>query len=232
MKKIAIIQSNYIPWKGYFDMIAAADEFILFDHTQYTKNDWRNRNKIKTPKGTEWITIPVVTTGRFGQRVCDVETVPSSQWATKHWKTIEQHYRRAPFFEEYFEQIQEAYLGLQESNLSQINYQLIKLICDILGIGTQISWSMDYVLAEGKTELLVSLCQAAGADHYLSGPSAQSYIMPELFAEAGIAIEYMDYSGYPEYPQLYTGFEHGVTVLDLMFNVGPEASRYMKYVHR
>jgi len=232
MKKIAVVQSNYIPWKGYFDMIAAVDEFILFDHAQYTKNDWRNRNRIKTPKGTEWITIPVVTAGRFGQRICDVETVSPSEWAEKHWKTIEQHYRRAPFFAEYREQIQESYLGLHETNLSRINYLFIELVCDIIGIGTQLSCSMDYILEEGKTERLVSLCQTVGADHYFSGPSAHSYIVPELFSEAGITIEYMDYSDYPEYSQLYTGFEHKVTILDLIFNVGPEAPYYMKHVRQ
>ena len=231
MKKAAILQSNYIPWKGYFDMIAAVDEFILYDHVQYTKNDWRNRNKIKTPRGVEWLTIPVIASGHFGQRICDTETTAPGHWARKHWKSIELNYSRAPFFRDYSGRFSDFYLGLQESNLSKINFSLITIICEILGIKTRLSWSMDYQMVEGKTERLVGLCQAVTAQHYLSGPAAQDYLEPDRFAEAGVALEYMDYSGYPEYPQLHGQFEHGVSVIDLIFNTGPEAPRYMKFVN-
>jgi hypothetical protein len=113
-------------------------------------------------------------------------------------------------------------------SLSHVNFKFIALICSFLGIGTKISWSMDHELVPGKTERLVGLCRSVGADHYLSGPSARDYIDPKMFEQAGIQLEYMDYSGYPEYHQLYGPFEHAVTVLDLVLNEGPDALKFMK----
>lgn len=231
MKRVAIVQSNYIPWKGYFDMIASVDEFILFDDMQYTRRDWRNRNYIKTPKGAEWLTIPVEVKGKYLQKIRETR-VSDPGWREDHWKAIVYNYSRARHFADYRAVFEELYLGSSEAMLSRINFSFIKAICGVLGIGTRITWSMDYELVEGKTERLVGLCKSAGAGHYLSGPAARDYIDPQLFEREGIGLSYMDYAGYPEYTQLHGPFTHAVTVLDLLFNEGPAAPMFMKAVAR
>lgn len=227
-KKVAILQSNYIPWKGYFDIIAAVDEFIIYDEVQYTKNDWRNRNKIKTSTGVQWITIPVYQHS-LEQKIAETK-ISDSKWATKHWNTLNGSYARAPFFkEEYKEAFHAFYSTISTPYLSEVNEQLIKLICGFLNVTTVISHSSDYDLAGNPTERLVSLCQQTGAHIYVSGPAARNYLDESLFAQAKIGIEWMDYSNYPEHPQLFPPFEHAVSVVDLLFNTGPSAIEYMKF---
>ena len=226
-KSIAIVQSNYIPWKGYFDIIRHVDEFILFDTTQYTRRDWRNRNRIKTANGVIWLTIPVIVKGRYPQTIQETELSDQS-WRKKHWKTLQQNYARAGHFAEYKSRFEELYLGSEESSLSQVNYLFISSICEILGIKTKLSWSSSFPAIEGNTERLVEWCKHAGATEYLSGPAAKDYIDEQKFVDAGIQLSWMDYSGYPEYPQLYPPFEHSVSILDLIFNTGQDAGRYMK----
>jgi hypothetical protein len=228
-KRIAILQSNYIPWKGYFDLIKSVDEFILYDTAQYTKNDWRNRNRIKTSRGLAWLTIPVFH--RFGQLIQDT-VVSDAGWGQRHWGSLLQNYSAASHFGEYkgfFEAIYKE--GASEPHLSAINHRFLTTFCGILGITTPITWSRDYRLADGQTERLVDLCRQTRATHYLSGPAARAYLNVELFTRCGIEVSYIDYSGYPEYPQLFAPFEHGVSVLDLIFNVGGDAPRYMKSFH-
>jgi hypothetical protein len=226
-KAVAIVQSCYIPWKGYFDLINLVDEFILYDDRQYTRRDWRNRNRIKTPQGTQWLTIPVEVKGRYEQRI-DETLISDPDWSDRHWKTLQHNYGTAPHFDDYAETLSTLYAGLDERRLSAINRAFLDTICDLLGIETTLSWSTDYEAQGTKTDRLVSLCQASGATSYLSGPRAREYLDASLFAEAGIELEYIDYSGYPEYPQLHPPFEHEVTVLDLLFNTGPEAPGLMK----
>ncbi len=227
-RKVAILQSNYIPWKGYFDMIRRVDEFILFDDMQYTRRDWRNRNLIKTRDGLQWLTIPVEVKGKYDQKIKDTR-VSNRNWPREHWKTITHNYASAPYYKTHKEIFEKAYAECGDDEfLSSINFKFIKIICGLLGIETKISWSMDYRMVEGKTERLVGLCESAGADHYLSGPAAKDYISADLFRGAGIELQYMDYSGYPEYRQLHGPFEHGVTILDLIFNEGPNAVKFMK----
>ena len=226
-KTVAIVQSCYIPWKGYFDLIGFADEFILYDDRQYTRRDWRNRNRIKTPQGARWLTIPVQVKGRYHQRI-DETLVADEDWARTHWRTLELNYATAPYFAEYRGVFEPLYLGLREERLSIVNRIFIEAICDVLGIGTKLSWSTDYEAEEGKSERLVSLCRAAGASTYLSGPNAKDYLDEEAFEAAGIAVRYMDYEGYPVYEQRHPPFDHHVTALDLIFNTGAEAPAYLK----
>jgi hypothetical protein len=227
MKKIAILQSNYIPWKGYFDMIAAADEFILFDDMQFTKNDWRNRNKIKTPHGLEWISVPVGQD--INRRIRDV-AVPNQIWQKKHWRSLESNYRRAACFNEIATWFEPLYLKETYTHLSQLNRRFIETVCGYLGITTKISNSWDYRLLDGKTERLADLCLQAGGTEYISGPAAKDYISESVFTDHGIALSWFDYSNYPEYPQQWGDFSHGVTILDLLFNCGKDSSRYMKHI--
>ncbi|GAA4337549.1 WbqC family protein [Variovorax defluvii] len=229
MKKIAIVQSNYIPWKGYFDLIACVDEFILFDDMQYTRRDWRNRNQIKTPQGLQWLTVPVRVKGKYFQTIRDTE-LDGQEWASAHWKALVQNYRRAPHFEAVAEWLEPLYLGPQETLLSRLNRRLIESICRYLGIDTPVRNSWDYRLHEGKTERLAHLCRQAGGQEYVSGPAAREYIDEQVFKDMDIRVSWFDYAGYPEYPQLWGAFAHNVSILDLLFNCGPEAHRYMRYV--
>jgi len=227
-KRVAIVQSCYIPWKGYFDLINRVDEFLLFDDRQFTRRDWRNRNRIKLPHGVQWLTIPVATKGRYTQRI-DETVVSDRGWAATHWRTLAHAYRGAPCFGEVGPQVEDAYAGVaSESRLSAINRRLVELVCDLLGIGTRLAWSTDYEGTGVRTERLVSLARAAGGSTYVSGPTARAYLDEGAFADAGITVEYVDYEGYPEYPQLHGPFDHHVTVLDLLFNTGRDAPRYLK----
>lgn len=228
MKKIAILQSNYIPWKGYFDIIGLVDEFILYDDMQYTRRDWRNRNKIKTPDGLKWLTIPVDSKGKFFQKINETK-VRDNEWCREHWRALSLNYAKAPYFHKYADRIEELYRQCeQETYLSRINYIFLTAICEMLDIHTKITWSSDYELVDGKTERLAGLCLSANGTEYLSGPAAKDYIVDSVFEDAGITLKYMDYSGYPEYDQLFGEFEHGVTILDLLFNTGGDARKYMK----
>jgi hypothetical protein len=229
MKKVAIVQSNYIPWKGYFDLIAAVDEFILYDDMQYTRRDWRNRNQIKTPQGAQWLTVPVRVKGKFHQSIRDTE-IDGADWAEAHWKALSQNYRRAPFFGEVAERLEPLYRQHIYTHLSQLNRGLIEAVCDYLGIATKISNSWDYTLIEGNTERLADLCTQVDGTEYISGPAAKNYIDPVVFDALNIKLTWFDYDDYPEYPQLWGPFQHAVSVLDLLFNCGKEAPRFMKRV--
>jgi len=230
-KRVAILQSNYIPWKGYFDMIGLVDEFVILDNVQFTKNDWRNRNRIPNGKDGLWLTIPVRTAERLHQPINETE-ISDPRWARKHWSTLSQSYARAPHFKAYEAPIRDAYERAgAEKLLSSVNHIFIQTLCTLLGLKTRLS-DAELIDTEDKTERVVRLCQARGATHYLSGPAAQDYVRTSLFDSAGITLEYMDYAGYPPYKQLHEPYDPAVTVLDLLFNTGPEAPRYMKFSRR
>ena len=199
-KTIAILQSNYIPWKGYFDLIAAVDEFVILDSVQFTKNDWRNRNRIGTPRGPLWLTIPIRTSGRLSQRISEAEAADAS-WAKRHWQTIAQHYARAPRFQQYGEELREVYAQAAcEPRLSHINKMFLDLICRWLGIDTLITSSEKYPDHPYRVDRLIGICQAAQACRYLTGPKAQAYLDPDRFAAAGIGVEFFAYRDYGAQP--------------------------------
>lgn len=227
--RVAISQSNYIPWKGYFDIIASVDRFILYDDMQFTRRDWRNRNKIKTPQGLVWLSVPVLTKSKYFQSIKDTQ-IDGSAWAAKNWRTIETNYARAPNFEMMADIFRSTYEGEIPEFLSDLNSQLIRKICNFLNINTIIESSADYELVEGKSERLLDLCKQVDADVYISGPSAQGYLDTALFSSAGVDVEWFDYSGYPVYDQLWGDFEHGVSILDLIANTGLKSPNYMKNV--
>jgi hypothetical protein len=225
-RKVGVIQSNYIPWKGYFDIIHSVDMFVFYDDVQYTKNDWRNRNLIKTPNGTEWLTIPV---GKSEQRlICEVR-IEDQQWRAKHWKAIQLHYRRARYFKQYSDFFENVYLRTEWANLSVLNQFLIKTIAtDFLGIRTEFVDSRQFQLGEKKLGRLIELLRKVQATEYLSGPSAKAYIEDGVFEREGVGLEYKEYGNYPAYDQLFSPpFIHEVSIVDLLFNVGPEAPWYI-----
>lgn len=224
-KSLVVLQSNYIPWKGYFDLMHDSDEFILFDDRQYTRQDWRNRNQVKAASGPQWLTIPVI--GKFGQRI-DETVIADRSWAASHWDRLAQLYRRTAHFKTYAAQVEALYSSAaDEPMLSRVNRLFLEGIGSLLGLSTRLRWSSEFPVVEGKTEALVALCQATGVARYVSGPAARDYIEASLFEQAGIGLSFKSYDGYPVYPQHYPPFTHGVTVLDLLFNVGPDAPWYI-----
>ncbi|NJR67824.1 MAG: WbqC family protein [Synechococcales cyanobacterium CRU_2_2] len=229
MKKVAILQSNYIPWKGYFDLIAAVDEFILYDDMQYTRRDWRNRNKIKTPQGLQWLTVPVQVKGKYLQSIRETE-IRDPAWSEEHWKALVCNYGRSPYFTEVATWLEPYYRDRTDTHLSALNRALIEAVCCYLGITTTIRNSWEYQLIEGKTERLADLCRQAQASEYLSGPAAQAYLDESIFAAQDIKVTWFDYGSYGEHPQLWGEFVHDVTILDMLFNCGPETPKYMRYV--
>jgi len=226
--RVAIVQSCYIPWKGYFDLIAAVDTFVLYDDAQFTRRDWRNRNKIKTPRGTEWLTIPVQVAGRYLQPVREV-MIDEGQWADLHWRTLVHHYRRAAAFSDYGERLEALYRSATSRRLSEINAHFLRGILDLLGISTPLRWSSEFSLSGDRTGKLAEICRHLGATTYISGPAAHAYLDERQFTEAGIAVEWADYSDYPEYRQLYPPFDHHVTILDLLLNEGARAREFLKF---
>ena len=223
-KSVAILQSNYIPWKGYFDIINTVDEFIFYDEVQYTKNDWRNRNKIKSPTGPFWLTIPVNQTSL--SQTINQTTITDSRWRKKHLETFKQFYRKAPFFKEHEEWLTALYDQCTSDNLSEVNLYFIQAISEKLDIKTKFSTSEFYGLIEGKSERLVDLVLKAGGSEYVSGPAAKDYLDTSLFEKESINVRWMDYSKYPAYDQLFPPFAHGVSALDVLFNVGEKAADY------
>jgi hypothetical protein len=225
MKKIAILQSNYIPWKGYFDIIQKSDVFVIYDEVQYTKNDWRNRNLIKTPNGLEWLTIPV-NQKNLEQKINET-CVSQNNWNKKHWNTLVGNYSKAPFFKRYSEEFKDLFLGIETDNLSEINLIFIKKINSLFEINTEIIDSQSLQLIGDKNERLIEAVKKLNGTHYISGPAAKSYLNIEAFEKEEIHVEWMDYSNYPEYPQMFSPFKHNVTILDLLFNVGPDAKKFL-----
>jgi hypothetical protein len=225
IRRVAVLQSNYIPWKGYFDIIHDVDLFVFYDDNQYTKNDWRNRNRIKAAGGAQWLTIPV---GESHDRlICEVQ-LGDDRWQRKHWNTLKQNYGKCPHFERYRSYFEHVYLDQRWNNLSQLNQSLIVDIArEFLGITTVFADSRQYAAQGQRLDRLIDLVRTVGATSYLSGPAAMDYIVPERFAEIGVELAWKSYTGYPEYPQRFPPFEHGVSILDLLFNTGTDAPWYI-----
>lgn len=227
--RVAIVQSNYIPWKGYFDLIAGVDVFVLYDDAQYTRRDWRNRNRIKTAQGVQWLTVPVHVTGRYLQPIREV-VVSDPHWARTHWRTLTHHYGRAAGFAQIAPALEGLYREAAASQrLSEINHHFLTGINEMLGITTPFRWSTELELTGDRSERLLGMCRQLGADTYVSGPSARDYLDERLFQDAGIAVEWADYSGYTEYRQLHPPFDHHVSIVDLLLNEGTEARQFLKH---
>lgn len=228
MKTCAIVQSSYIPWKGYFDLINLVDEFVLFDCVQYTRRDWRSRNRIKTAKESVWLTVPVQSKGNYEAPI-DTILVDGNQWAEKHWQTISHNYAKAPFFKEYAPIFQRCYEeAAAKTRLSEVNALFLRQICNLLEIKTRITDSREYAISPGKTERLMDICNQVGAKIYYSGPSAQGYMDYDIARAHDVEVRWMSYENYPEYSQIHPPFEHAVSIIDLFFNVGSKAPDYLQ----
>ncbi len=227
--RAAIVQSNYIPWKGYFDLIAGVDVFVLYDDAQYTRRDWRNRNRIKTAQGAQWLTVPVQVTGKYLQPVREV-VISDPGWAETHWRTLVHHYSKAAGFAQLAPALEALYRDVADKpRLSDINHHLLAGIGKLLGIATPLRWSSELELTGDRSERLLNMCRQLGATTYVSGPMARDYLDERLFQDAGIAVEWADYSGYPEYRQLHPPFDHHVSIVDLLLNEGTKARQFLKH---
>lgn len=223
--RCVILQPSYIPWRGYFDLVRRADVFVFYDDVQYDKHSWRNRNRVKTPQGTQWLTIPVISKSNVATGLTNREIrVAEPRWHEKHRRTLTQNYRRAPFFDGAV--LDDIYSDPPE-HLSELTIRTTISLARRLGFnGTQFVRSSNLGVEGKRTDRLIGILQHLGATVYLSGPSARAYIDEAKFEAAGIKLEWIRYE-YPEYPQLYPPFDPCVTILDLIFMTGPEASRFI-----
>lgn len=227
VEKIVITQSNYIPWKGYFDAIASCDCFVIYDDMQYTKRDWRNRNVIKTDKGLKWLSIPVEVKGKFSQKINETK-IADQGWNIKHWKILQQHYRKASHYSEVKDWVEDLYVNCKFELLTQVNQYFIEAILAYLDITVKIERSEQFDLKMDRTLRLVNICNQLSAKEYFTGPAAKAYLEEIKFLENGIKINYLNYDGYKTYNQLGEGFEHHVSIIDLIFNIGKESKQYLK----
>lgn len=223
--RVGVIQSDYIPWRGYFDFIDDVDLFIFYDDLQYSKGSWRNRNKIKTTTGVKWISVPIKH-GRLLKSICETSIDHSQNWQEKHLNQLHANYMKSPFVNDAMGILKEG-LSFEDITISELNIRLIRLVCAYLQIDTPMVMSFDYVVTGTKTERLINLLNKVGATVYLSGPTAKEYLDENLFRKHGIRLEYKSYDYIP-YPQLWGEFAGNVTVLDLIANTGMEARHYLK----
>jgi hypothetical protein len=229
--KLMISQSNYIPWKGYFDSIALVDKVVLYDDMQFTKRDWRNRNLIKTPYGLKWMTIPVEVKGRFNQKINETK-VSDLNWNISHLNLLKQNYKYSKCYRDVIEWIEQLYFNCNFTYLSDINLYFLNEILNFLKIKTSLEDSRNFKIVGDKTEKLVNICKDLTASEYFTGSAARSYLNEEQFNDNGINVNYFDYSDYSVYDQIYDGFTHEVSILDLIFNEGTNSIFYLKYADK
>ncbi len=223
--RVGVLQSNFLPWRGYFDFIDDCDVFVVYDIVQYTKNDWRNRNRLKTPQGLKWISVPVAHE-RLDQSIAETRIAARPDWPDRALNQIRENYRKAPHFGALFPEL-EAILGAGHGRLSTLNRALIDWCCEKLDISTRLVDAGGYDLPEDRNARLLALMETLGGQTYLSGPAADSYLDKNAFARAGWRVEYKSYD-YPPFPQLHGQFEGAASIVDLLFNTGGEARAFLK----
>jgi hypothetical protein len=214
-------QPAYLPWLGYFDKIAQADVFVYLDTVQFEKNSYINRNRIKTPQGAQWLTIPVKAKGHLSATLRDATIDDRQPWRRKHLKAIAMNYRKAPRFETCFPKL-EALLAGTESNLAEICWQQLRFWLDELGIATRVVRSSELPAMSSKSDLILDLCKHFGANHYLSGALGRDYLVESDFRTVGITVEYQDYV-HPVYPQLWGEFLPYMSIPDFWMNCAPSS---------
>jgi hypothetical protein len=225
--KVAICQPTYLPWLGYFDLIDQVDTFILLDSVQFEKQSWQQRNRIKTPVGLQWLTVPVIFRGRLSQAIKDVEIRSSDFWRN-HCRAIELNYRRSQFFEHYFDDLSSRLNCPEGTLLADLNIRLIEWFMSKLGIQTKLVVSSRLQQSGRRTELLANLCVSQGANLYVSPLGSSTYLLNEkdILLTKGIEVFFQRYE-HPEYKQLFPPFQAFASVLDLIFNEGPRSKEIL-----
>ena len=219
MTTVAIMQPTYLPWLGYFDLIDRSDIFVFLNSVQFDKRSWQQRNRIKTPNGELMLTVPVLTKGKFKQKIYDVEIDKSKNFAKKHFNSISSNYKKSKYFKSYINELDEIY-NSKINKLSDLNIRLIKWLSSKLGIKTEFVLSSQLDEHGSKTELLLNICKKLNADYYLSPPGSKEYIEENnLFEKSGIQLSYQNYK-HPTYKQLFGDFIPYMSVIDLLFCEG------------
>ncbi len=226
-KRVAVVQSNYIPWIGYFDLINSVDHFVFLDDVQYTSRDWRNRNKIVTSNGVAWLTIPIDATSTSNQAQISEVRLANEKWKEKHIEVVRRNYSRSNHFSEFFHQFESMMLEESDIYLSRFNQRITKRLCSLLGIQTEMVDSSVFPTSGRKSEKLIELCLKLNATTYVSGRSAQNYLDIELFKRNGISVEWFDYS-YFSYSQLWNVRDSKVSIIDPIFQVGNDCLKKIK----
>lgn len=221
---VAIHQPNYVPGLGYFHKMAKADVFVLLDNVQYSKNNYTNRNRIRSREGWSWLTVPVCTSGYFGQAICEVETA-DGDWEAKHWRRLVQEYGRAPYFRQYEAELQPIYARRRHS-LAEFNCELIAFVRHSLGLAMCIVKASQLSAQGQSTDLLLAICAELGATTYLSGQGGKKYLEIEKFERSGIAVQFQEFS-HPRYDQGGAEFVPNLSILDLLFNAGARSGQIL-----
>ncbi len=219
--RVAVHQPQYLPWLGYFDKMDRADCFVLLDDVQFKKNEWQNRNRIRTPAGWQWLTVPVLH--RFPQRIAEVRIDAAVPWARKHLGALTGNYAGAPAYERHRRFFEDVY-GRPWDRLLDLTLATLDYLTGALGIVTKVvlASALDLPPAASATDRLVAICRALGADIYLSGAGGSHYLDPSQFDRAAIRVEVQAFAC-PAYPQRFDGFEPNLSVVDLLFNCGAES---------
>lgn len=217
--RVAIHQPQFLPWLGYLDKIDQADLFVVLDTVQFKKQEWQNRNRIRTAQGWQWLTVPILH--KFGQKLSDVRINPTVDWPAKHLRAIEMHYERARHCTRFFEGLRDLY-GRPWERLADLNLAVIRWLLDAFGIKTPLRLASEMALREEATDRLIDICRTVAATHYLAGAGAVGYMDMPRFEASGLRIEVQDFR-HPVYPQCYEPFEPGMAAIDLLFTCGDEA---------
>ncbi len=226
-KRAAIMQPTFLPWCGYFALMDAVDLFVFLDDVQFDKRSWQQRNRIKTPNGVIWLTVPVLTKGRRDQTIAEAEIQPGTKFPDAMWRTIEMNFAKAPFADRYLPKLQEI-IASQSSRIGELNMAVVNWMAGEFGISTPTVRASQTPVSSVKADRLVELCQANGVTDYLSPPGSKAYLEEsDAFESAGISLDYFDYT-HPEYAQLHGAFEPYMSALDLLVNEGPEARQILR----
>jgi hypothetical protein len=217
--RVTIHQPQFLPWLGYLDKIDQADVFIMLDTVQFKKNEWQNRNRIRTAKGWQWLTVPVRQ--HFGQRIDEVRIIPTAAWKARHLRALEMHYARAPYRDRYLAQLRELYAAPWDK-LSQLSKATVQWLLKAYGITTPVHSAAQYPARDEATDRLIDLCRTVGATRYLAGPGAEHYMDKPRFESSGIRLDIQVFR-HPVYRQVYEPFEQNLSALDLLFMQGPDA---------
>lgn len=228
---VTIHQPEHLPWLGFIDKMRQADVLVLLDSTQFAKDDFQNRNRIKTQSGPRWLTVPVYKAGRSEQLVSDVEICNDRNWRNRCWSLIYQSYRDAPYFQEYAPFFEDLY-SREWTQLAALNETIIQHLRDVLGLETELVKASELgVWVKGPTQVNLTICQEMGADVYLSGKHGRDYLDESEFAVHGIRVQYQDFR-HPTYPQLWGDFLPQMSSIDLLFNCGESALEAIKGANR
>lgn len=218
---VSIHQPHYHPWIGYFDKIAKSDVFVYLDNVQYKKREFQNRNKIRTLDGWGWITVPVITKGRYYQKMSNVEVDNSIDWTKSHWEIINENYKSAKHFsehEKFFKKIYSTVWG----KLIDLNLKINEYLFKAFQINTRIYFESQLDISSTSTERIIQICKKLNADEYLTGQGAKDYLDESLFEKEGIKLSWQEFT-HPVYEQAYKGFEPYMSIIDLLFNKGNES---------